>query len=243
MLRLLYACYTWLFWVPMLCLVTLLSGTAVLLLTWFFPRQVNHIVPLFWSRVMFYLTPAVLNIVGRENVRPDQSYVVIANHVSHFDIFVLYGWLPMDLKWVMKKELRKVPVIGVSAVALGHIIIDRQNRAAAVASLQAARTSMRPGSSIMFFPEGTRSRDGKLMEFRKGAFATAQDMDLPILPVTIVGTERILPPDSVRLWPGKVTLYIHPPIGVEEVRALAVDALLRRSRDIVAGPLRPLGMA
>jgi 1-acyl-sn-glycerol-3-phosphate acyltransferase len=138
------------------------------------------------------------------------------------------------LKWVMKKELRKVPVIGIACAALGHIFLDRTNKASAINSLQAAKGSLRPGSSVLFFPEGTRSKNGELLPFKKGAFMLARDIDIPVLPVTVRGTEKILPPGSLKLRPGRAEMIIHPEIAVETVRSMSAEDLALHTRDIIA---------
>lgn len=227
--------YTWLFFVPLLGLLTALAGGCVLITSGIAPRFSNRVWPWLWARLNFYLTPASLTVSGLENIDPKQSYIIVANHISQYDIFVLYGWLPVDLKWVMKKELRKVPVIGVACAALGHIFLDRSNREAAIKGLQSARESLRPGSSVLFFPEGTRGHGGEVMPFKKGAFMMAKDMQLAILPITIKGTEKILPTNTVSLRPGKAEMIIHPAIPLSTVQAIDAEALAERTRNIIAG--------
>jgi 1-acyl-sn-glycerol-3-phosphate acyltransferase len=144
--------------------------------------------------------------------------VIVANHQSHYDIFLLYGWLGVDFKWVMKQELRKAPMIGIACDRLGHIFVDRSNREAAIASLETAKDRIREGTSVFFFPEGTRSRDGELQSFKKGAFRMAMDLNLPILPITLVGTRRIMPPDSLDIFPGAARMIIHPPVAISPFR-------------------------
>jgi 1-acyl-sn-glycerol-3-phosphate acyltransferase len=153
-----------------------------------------------------------VKVIGVENMDKRQSYVVVSNHQSQFDIFVLYGWLGVDFKWVIKQELRKVPAIGIACEKIGHIFIDRSNRERALASLHQAKKNIVNGTSVIFFPEGTRSQDGSLGLFKKGAFKMAIDLELPILPITIVGTKEILPSNSMDLFPGKARMIIHRPI-------------------------------
>ncbi|HSO21242.1 MAG TPA: lysophospholipid acyltransferase family protein, partial [Desulfosarcina sp.] len=158
---------------------------------------------------------------------------IVSNHQSHFDIFVLYGWLDIDFKWVMKQELRKVPVIGIACERLGHIYVDRSNREAALASINAAKQRIVDGTSVLFFPEGTRSRDNRMRPFKKGAFRMALDLQLPILPITIQGTRDILPSDTLDLFPGRVTMTIHPPIAVEDYDHTQLDSLIARTRQVI----------
>lgn len=233
MLRLLHWFYTWLFFVPMLALVTFTLGMLVLITSPFAPRFTNRVWPCIWARWNFLLTPAWVTVSGLENINQGNSYIIAVNHISQHDILVLYGWLPVDLKWVMKKELGRVPVIGIACKALGHIFLDRSNREAAVASLQFAKENLRPGSSILFFPEGTRSDDGQLMPFKKGAFVMAKDMDLPILPITLAGTDKILPNGTLALRPGKAQMIIHSPVPLERVRSSSAEELATLTRDMI----------
>jgi 1-acyl-sn-glycerol-3-phosphate acyltransferase len=146
-----------------------------------------------------------VNVTGGENIDPQQSYVVVANHQSLYDVFVLYGFLGIDFKWVMKQEMRSVP---------------------------AAESKISNGTSVVFFPEGTRSRDGALRQFKKGAFRFALDLNLPILPVTIVGTREILPSDSLDLLPGKARLIIDEPIRVDDLDGKDIPRLMEQVRGV-----------
>jgi len=159
--------------------------------------------------------------------------VVIANHQSTFDIFVLYGFLNIDFKWVMKQELRKVPGIGLGCEKVGHIFIDRTDHESSLKSLNTARKKIVNGTSILFFPEGTRSTDVIIGNFKKGAFKMALDLDLPILPVTIIGTKDILPNKTLYLFPGKVLMTIHEPIPVKNYSAENINELIQKSREIM----------
>lgn len=173
-----------------------------------------------------------VKVSGRDNIDPEQSYVVVANHQSFYDVFVLYGFLGIDFKWVMKQEMRSIPGLGIGCEKVGHIFIDRSNRKAALATITAAQSKIVNGTSVVFFPEGTRSRDGTLQKFKKGAFRFALDLDLPILPVTIVGTQEILPSDSLDLLPGKVSLIIDEPIPVDGLESKDIPRLMEQVRHI-----------
>lgn len=242
MKRFFYWFYRWLVYAPLFFTSTFIAGLMVTVIIPFFATFASRWIPRFWARFNYRITPAGLSIEGEQNFDRKQSYVIVANHLSQFDIFVLYGWLMLDIKWVMKKELRKVPVIGPVCALMGHIFLDRSNRMESLRMLQELKENLRPGTSILFFPEGTRSRDSVLKRFKKGAFVTAKDLDLPLLPVTVFGTEKILPPSSVALYPGRAQMIIHPPIPVEEVREHSAESLLRTARDQIASAL-PEGYA
>ena len=204
-------------------------GTAILALALV---QSGTVAAAFAVMVNAWLTPMPVKVTGRENIDPRQSYVVVANHQSLYDVFVLYGFLGIDFKWVMKQEMRSVPGLGIGCEKVGHIFVDRSNRQAALASIKAAESKIRNGTSVVFFPEGTRSRDGALRPFKKGAFRFALDLNLPILPVTIVGTREILPPDTVDLLPGKARLIIDEPIRVDGLDGKDIPRLMEQVRSV-----------
>jgi 1-acyl-sn-glycerol-3-phosphate acyltransferase len=235
----LYQPYKYLVFAPLLMVSTLVFGTSAALLCFVLrPRLVNWLCGVSWARINALATPVRLGVEGREHVAPGQSYVVACNHQSHFDVLVLYGWLGIDFRWVMKQELRKVPGLGIACERMGHIYVDRSNYKAALASIETAKQRIVGGTSVLFFPEGTRSRSGALGAFKRGAFRFAVDLGLPILPVTITGTRGILPPDSTDLRPGTARMIIHPPIAIEGTEKRDLAPLMDRVRDVIAGPLR-----
>lgn len=236
-----YAPWRWLIAVPAIALSTLLFGTMVMVLLRVLPpRKVNRFVPVWWARTNLAAIPATVDVRGMEHVEPGQSYVVVANHLSHIDILSIYAYLDLDLRWVMKQELRKVPVIGIACAGLGHVFVKREDRHAAVAALTDARVRLAADSaSVMFFPEGTRSVDGRLHAFKKGAFVMAKDMNLPILPVTLRGTDAVLPAKTLALLPGRTEIIIHRPISLAQVTGKTADELMQEARHIVASALPP----
>ncbi len=201
------------------------------------PRTASRLSAVPWARILASAAPMRVRVEGRENIDPQQSYVLVSNHQSQFDIFLLYGWLGVDFKWVMKQELRTVPGIGVACDRLGHIFVDRSNHTAAMASLEEAKKKIINGTSVMFFPEGTRSRDGKLMRFKRGAVRMAVDLGLPILPLTVTGTRNVLPAGTSDLMPGSARLIIHPPIPVEGLTATDFSHLSNQVREVIASGL------
>ena len=214
-LRFAYRVYTVLVFTPVSWVSTIVLGSLTALLAMVLPpRKVSWFIARPWARFNAFLIPMRVSVTGRENVDPGRSYVIVCNHQSHVDVLALYGWLDMDFKWVMKQELRRIPALGVGCEKLGHIFIDRSNRQAALASINAAKERLVAGTSVLFFAEGTRSRDGRLGTFKKGAFRFALDTGLPILPITAAGTGSILPPETRRFSPGHARLTIHPPVEV-----------------------------
>ena len=237
---LVYQPYKYLVVAPALVLVTAFFATLALVLSLFTSsREASRLAGVRWARVMAWVTPMRVEVEGRENIDSRQSYVLVSNHQSQYDIFVLYGWLGVDFKWVMKQELRKVLGIGVACERLGHIFIDRSNHAAAIATLEAARTKIVDGTSVVFFSEGTRSRDGQLLPFKRGAFRMAVDLGLPILPLTVTGTRDVLPANTSDLMPGSARLIIHEPISIEGVTVEDLQELSDRVREVIASSLPP----
>jgi 1-acyl-sn-glycerol-3-phosphate acyltransferase len=234
----LYQPYKWLIFLPVALAMTFIFGIlALIFLALTNPKLASYVGGVLWARSISFLTPLSVRVKGREHIDPLQSYVIISNHQSIYDIFILYGWLGVDFKWVMKKEIRKFPIVGISCEKIGHIFIDRSNREAAVASLQAARSRISNGTSIIFFPEGTRSTKTTLREFKKGAFKTALQFQLPILPITIKGSQRILPTQTLDLLPGRVEMIIHPPIDIAKYKDDELPVLLTTARVIIQSAL------
>ena len=238
LLWLLYQPYKWLVYIPCLLLSTAILGSLALLLSILInPKIASNTCGVWWARLNSYLTPMLVRVQGRENINKDQSYVVVSNHQSYFDIFVLYGWLGIDFKWVIKKELRKVPFLGIACEKIGHIYIDRSNTQAAIASLQEAKKKLTRGTSVLFFPEGTRSITGELQPFKKGAFSMALELGIPILPVSVLNTANILPARTMNLFPGRATLMIHEPCDVTPYSAETMDMLMSEVKKAVQAGL------
>jgi 1-acyl-sn-glycerol-3-phosphate acyltransferase len=171
---------------------------------------------------------------GAERADWKQPSVVVANHQSWFDVFVLVAALPGRVRFVAKKELGRIPIFGHAWRACGHISIDREDRKSAIESLDRAAERVRAESLTMtLFPEGTRSPDGRLQDFKKGAFVLAMKTGLPIVPVGIIGTRDVMPKGSFRVSTGRVRIRVgHPilPTRVQDGR----DELRAKSRAAVA---------
>lgn len=230
-----YQLYVWLVFLPLVAVLTVLASTlSVLAAITISPNWASRHVAARWARLLAKLTPVAITVEGVEHARPSQSYVVVANHQSQYDILLLYGWLDLDLKWVMKKELRKVPGIGIGCEKVGHIFVDRLRPAAAKQAIADALDRLGDGVGILFFAEGTRSLDGKLLPFKKGAFITAIEQGLPVLPVTIIGTRNILPAKTLRLFPGHARMVIHPEITTDGLGTGDMAMLREKTRAAIA---------
>jgi 1-acyl-sn-glycerol-3-phosphate acyltransferase len=164
-----------------------------------------------WARAVIENAGIHLEVVGRENLRPGETYLVMSNHQSLYDIPVLFQAIGPNVRMVAKRELFHVPIFGGALEAAGFIAIDRRDRNAAIRSLERARSLLAGGTHVWMAPEGTRSHTGELLPFKKGAFYLAFEAELPILPVTLSGTRDALPAKGLRSTFGaSVRATIHP---------------------------------
>ena len=225
--QLLFMPYVVLIFLPVLVVSTHLIGFLTIILLSLGITKLARKLPSLWAKINAKSALSRVNIVGTEHIDLKQSYIIVANHRSHFDVLALYGWLDIDFRWVMKQELRKVPALGITCEKLGHVFIDRDDKDKARQSIQAAKHEICNGTSILFFPEGKRSNEAEMLPFKYGAFKLAKELELPILPVTINGSGSILPPNTVNLLPGSVELVVHKPISSKEYTGKQLSFLAR----------------
>jgi 1-acyl-sn-glycerol-3-phosphate acyltransferase len=183
-----------------------------------------------WARVALWSSGSDAELHGLEHVVPGEPFILVANHVSWFDIFAIAAKLPVDYHFVAKKELEKVPVFGLAWRVAGHISIDRGNRESAARSLRKAGEQMREQKSVVvIFAEGTRSRSGRLLPFKKGAFVLAQETGIPIIPTVVTGSFDIMRPDTFVVRPATIHVYFEPPV---DPAGLKGDELMQRVRRV-----------
>ena len=161
------------------------------------------------------------------------AHVVVANHQSFLDIFVLSN-LPREMKWLAKKELFRIPWIGWAFAMVGDIAVDRGDTASALEAMAKARDYLDHGMNVMIFPEGTRSRDGKLLPFKAGAFKLAVDAQVPILPIAVSGTAQGMPKGSPWVRPTKIHVQILEPVPTAGMTDRDLRALRDGVRDRIA---------
>lgn len=169
----------------------------------------------YWSRQMLWASAVKVKIVGERNIPADEPVVYVSNHQSWFDIFLLAGCLAGQVRFVAKKELAKVPIFGRALRSSGHISIDRQDRKAAFGAYEEAADAIKGGMSAVVFAEGTRSRTGELLPFKKGPFVLAIAAQVPVVPVYCAGTFDLLPKGKFRLRPHPIALLFGEPIPTE----------------------------
>jgi 1-acyl-sn-glycerol-3-phosphate acyltransferase len=187
-----------------------------------------------WSRWIVWVCGIDLQIEGLERLEPGKSYVLISNHLSNFDIWCTLGGLPFTVRFVAKKELLKLPVFGQALALSDHIVIDRQDPQAAIGRINAATERSPDGIGILFYAEGTRSRDGKVHDFKKGGVSLALRAGLPIVPLSVSGTRKFLPRGCAVIRPGgRVRLVLADPIPTAGVPFGQRDELNERVRAVV----------
>lgn len=171
-----------------------------------------HILARTWARFTLLCANVRVEIRGRENIVHGPA-IYMPNHVSHFDVFALLGHLDVQFRWTVKKELFSIPLLGLAMRRAGYILIDRTHHDRAMNSMREAAQKIRQGTSIVIFPEGTRSCNGTLQfPFKKGGFHLAVQSGVPIVPITVIGSSDVLPKHGKRVKPGKIILNIGKPV-------------------------------
>jgi len=194
----------------------------------------------FWGRSMVRLAGVRVHLEGADREKLDQPLIVVANHLSWYDVFVLAGFFPGKSRFVAKDELRRIPLFGAAWETCGHVRVNRGDRAEAVRSLtEAGDRIRRERLNVIVFPEGTRSPDGTLLPFKKGAFVLALQTGVPILPVGISGSREVMAKGSFRIRPGEIFVRVGEPISVEGLTVADRDALITRARAEVEALLTP----
>ena len=194
-----------------------------------------------WARIFLKLLLIPVKVEGREQLEKDQSYVFVANHQGAFDIFLIYGYLNRNFKWMMKHQLRNMPFIGYACEKSHQIFVDKRGPKKIKASYDAARNTLKDGISLTVFPEGARTFTGHMARFRRGAFALADELQLPVVPLTINGSFNIMP----RMRDGHfvnwhpLQLTIHQPIYPIGKGDDNINATLNQAYDSIMSALVP----
>lgn len=210
----LYRIYQFCFAFPLLLVLTIITalvtgiGSMLFRGTWW-----GYYPPHLWSKAFCILSLVKVKVSGLENINPRQSYVFIANHQGAYDIFAVYGYLGHRFKWMMKKSLEKIPFIGFACRCAGHIFVDNSSSAAIIKTMHAAESQLKDGISLVVFPEGSRTRTGKMGRFKRGAYQLACEFKMPMVPVTIDGAYEVMPRTSLLPRYGTIRLTIHKPIA------------------------------
>jgi len=190
-------------------------------------------------RVAGWMCRIKVKIHGREKIRPGKAYLFLSNHRGNFDGPVLLYGIPRDIRGLMKQELMRIPMLSWVFKTVQFVPIDRRDSAQARAAIDRGAALLKTGLSFIAFPEGTRSRDGRLKDFKKGAFIMALKAGVPIIPITILNTGSIQPPGSYKIQPATVELFFHDPIPTDEMIMEDRNLFVEKTRAAIASALPP----
>jgi 1-acyl-sn-glycerol-3-phosphate acyltransferase len=196
----------------------------------------------FWAKGNLWACGVKVRVHGLERLDPRKAYLFMSNHQSQFDILALISVLDaFQLRWVAKRELRKVPVLGLCMQRTHQILVDRENRTQAVATIRRVKELLTAGISVLFFPEGTRSKDGNLLPFKPGGFAVAVETGVPVVPITINGSRAIMPSGDWKVRSGEIEIIVEEPIPLDPhiSKKTAREELLVKVRQAIAAHHRP----
>lgn len=228
-----YYIYFFIIAVPLLLVLTILSCLVILVGSAIGKGSFWGYYPaVAWARIFCWLSLVRVTVKGRDNINRNTSYVFVANHQGSYDIFSIYGYLGHNFKWMMKKSLRKILLVGFTCERIGHIFVDRSSPSAVRRTIETAERQLRDGMSLVVFPEGARTFDGKMIPFKKGAYQLALDFHLPLVPVTIDGSFKVMPRTSYLPRPGHITLTIHKPIAPPDDEADRAEVMESTRRAI-----------
>ena len=217
-------------------LATVAIGSVVILCS-FFCRTGDglHLLARMWANSILRVSRIKVTVTGTglEKLDPDRSYIYMPNHQSNADIPLLLGRLPVQFRWLAKAELFKIPIFGRAMRKVGYISIDRSNRKSAFKSLNQAAHTIRNGTSVLIFPEGTRSPHGRILPFKKGGFVLAVDSGVPIVPIIIRGTRDIVPKGHRLIRSASVSMEILDPVETADYTRKTKDVLLNTIRSIL----------
>ena len=233
----LYRIYQFCIMMPLLLVATVLAATLTILATFLGgARWWGYQIPKYWGRIFCALTLVKVEVRGRDNISQGQSYVFVANHQGAYDIFSIYGYLGHNFRWMMKKSLEKIPLVGFSCKVSGHIFVDNSSPHAIKETMVTAEKRLAGGMSVVVFPEGSRTLDGRLHRFKRGAYILATEFNLPVVPITIDGAYQVMPRTAKLPHWGKIILTIHKPL-LPGKDGHDLPALMEQSRAAIASSL------
>ena len=228
-----YFVYSFVIALPLFLITTILVAVSTIIaaLLGDKDRVVCHVTR-FWGKSTFWYYLLPVKVKGKENLKHDQSYVFLANHQGYLDILLIYGHLGFNFKWMMKEYLRKIPFVGLACEMSNQIYVG-DSRQSIQRAVEQSRRTLRKGMSMVIFPEGTRSHDGNVGEFKRGAFMLASEIGLPIVPITITGSYECFSRHAWHVSYHPLTLTIHEPILSESYSRLNTKVLMQQVHDTI----------
>lgn len=229
----LYRIYQLIVMLPLMLVITAFTAVVTAVGCMLFGgRWWGYYPPMVWSRLMCWLTLVRVEVNGHEHIARNKSYVFVANHQGAYDIFAIYGFLGHNFRWMMKKSLEKIPLVGWACRRAGQIFVDNKTPHGIAATMQAAEGQLRGGMSLVVFPEGARTFTGQVGRFKRGAYTLATEFKLPVVPLTIDGAFAVMPRTSRIPRFGKIVLTIHEPIPFDH------PDLIELSRETIINSLK-----
>ena len=211
-MRTLYLLYQIFIALPIMIVVTIIVALLTMIGSIFDDRFWGYWPGMIWGRLFYRLFFIPVKVDGLENIDKGQSYIIAPNHQSYWDAFLVYGFIGIKFKWMMKKELGRIPFVGWACYMAGCIFIDRSSRESGMNSIRKAESKLKNGMSVVIFPEGTRTPDGQMGKFKRGAFLISEELGLPILPVTIDGNYDVMSRHAKSVTWHPVHMTIHKPV-------------------------------
>ncbi len=233
----LYRIYQICIMLPIIIVATMIIATMTIIASSLGgQRYWGYHLPRLWAKLFCLLTFVKIEVKGRENISEKQSYVFVANHQGAYDIFAIYGYLNHNFRWMMKKSLERIPFVGKCCKVTGHIFVDNSSPKAIMETMGAAEKQLAGGMSVVVFPEGSRTPDGKMKRFKRGAYTLATEFNLPVVPITIDGAYDVMSRHDILPHWGKIKVTIHKPIKAS-AEGHNLQQLMEESREAIASAL------
>jgi 1-acyl-sn-glycerol-3-phosphate acyltransferase len=223
--------HTIFFWLSMFIITPLFGTPGTLFGAVDFSGDLSLLCGRYWSRAVCFFNRVKVEARGLENVLHDRPQIFVSNHQGYFDIFALMGYLPVQVRWFSKRVLFWIPFMGWTMSAARFISIDRSDKKAAFKALMEAVQVVKKGRSVIIFPEGTRTPDGEIREFKKGSLILAQRSSAPIVPVSISGSFDVIKKNSFVFRPGKIVVTIGKPIETTNLDKKEKEHLMEKVRE------------
>lgn len=231
--------YQWIVFTPVLIVSSVVTAVVVMLGCSIGNRKFwGYTPPKYWSKIVCRAALCKIRVKENDKLNPHHSYVFVINHQGAFDVFLTYGYLSQNIKWVQKHELRKIPFVGKASEIAGHVFVDNSNIRALTKTIKQAERELEEGVSMAIFPEGQRTYTGKMGRFKKGAYIIATQMQLPIVPVTVNGPYDILRIHSrIMNFGKKMEIIIHDAIPTVGLTDADIPDLMKKTHEIIESQL------
>ena len=222
-----------LLWISIVISTVGLSTLAFITLPFDRNGNIVHHYARWWAKIQLLVSGVRVEVRGVEHLDRETPYIYMSNHQGSYDIFALLSCLPVQFRWIAKKELFAIPILGWAMGAANYISIDRSGRRKALESIERAASKIKGGVSVVIFPEGTRSRDGSIQPFKRGGFTLALKSGVPIIPITINGSRDVMPRDSMRVRPGEIRVSIDRAIQTTPFSSRERNVLMEKVRETI----------